>query len=487
MNRMRVGIVGGGLGGLMTAYLLERSSPRPCEITIFEASGRLGGKIITRQFESKPVRYEAGAAELYDYSQLGPDPLRELISELGLSVTNIDGRAVFMGDRILRSETDIAREFGPSALNALNKFNTMARSAISAAEYYESDWKADNKDPLSRESFRDLLAKIGDDNVRSYVEIAVHSDLATEPHLTNAIYGLQNYLMNEPDYMRLYIIDGGIERLPRALAKRISAQVRLNHSVTKIERGADRSYRISSRNHGEVHTDDFDYVVVALPNNWLPLVNFSGGALADAIHRHHKFYDYPAHYLRVSMLFERPFWREQLRESYFMLDAFGGCCVYDESARVADSPYGVLGWLLAGDAALAMSNLDDAALIDAVLDSLPAALRDGRQYLLEAQVHRFSGAVNGLPGGYPAREPDSRHLPEPENHRELFVVGDYLFDSTINGVLDSAEVVAEFIADDLRNKTRVTIAPSTATITQAPATEPLPEMPVTAAARVAAS
>ncbi|HUA34712.1 MAG TPA: FAD-dependent oxidoreductase [Candidatus Binataceae bacterium] len=485
---MRVGIVGGGLGGLLTAYMLERRSPRPCDITIFEASARLGGKIITRQFESAPVRYEAGAAELYDYSQLGPDPLRELISELGLSVTNIDGRAVIIGDRILRSQTDIAREFGPSALNALNKFNSMARAAISPAEYYESDWKADNKDSLSRASFRDLLAKVGDDNVRRYVEVAVHSDLATEPHLTNAMYGLQNYLMNEADYMRLYVIDGGIERLPRALAERIGAQVRLNHPVTKIERGADRTYRISSRSHGEARSDNFDYVVVALPNNWLPLVNFGGATLGDAMHRHHKFYDYPAHYLRVSVLFERPFWRTQLRESYFMLDAFGGCCVYDESSRIADSPYGVLGWLLAGDAALAMSNLADAVLIDAVLDSLPTSLRDdARQYLREGRVHRFAGAVNGLPGGYPAREPDSRHLPEPENHRELFVVGDYLFDSTINGVLDSADVVAEFIADDLRNQARLSVASTPAAATQVQATEPLPEMPVAAAARAEAS
>ena len=30
------------------------------------------------QFNTAPVSYEAGAAELYDYSQLGPDPLREL-------------------------------------------------------------------------------------------------------------------------------------------------------------------------------------------------------------------------------------------------------------------------------------------------------------------------------------------------------------------------------------------------------------------------
>src|SRR5439155_20301739 len=139
----------------------------------------------------------------------------------------------------------------------------------------------------------------------------------------------------------------------------------------------------------------------------------------------------PPHYLRVSVLFDRPFWRDQLRDSYFMLDAFGGCCVYDEGARTAGATYGVLGWLLGGEAALTLSNFDDAALTEAVLDSLPRSLRHGRQCFLEARVHRWVGTVNGLPGGSPARDPDSRHQPEPTEHPSLFVVGDYLFDSTL--------------------------------------------------------
>src|ERR1700759_2662883 len=84
MNKQRIAIIGGGPGGLMTAYRLQQRTAYPCDVTIYEATGRLGGKVVTNQFQSAPVRYEAGAAELYDYSRLGPDPLRELIDELGL-------------------------------------------------------------------------------------------------------------------------------------------------------------------------------------------------------------------------------------------------------------------------------------------------------------------------------------------------------------------------------------------------------------------
>ena len=97
-------------------------------------------------------------------------------------------------------------------------------------------------------------------------------------------------------------------------------------------------------------------------------------------------------------------------------------------------------------------------LIDMVLDSLPRDLCSGRELFMEGCVHRWVGSVNGLPAGYPAREPDSRHLPEPKEHPSLFVVGDYLFDSTLNGVLDSADVVAEWILEELVDETADNVA-----------------------------
>jgi hypothetical protein len=65
--------------------------------------------------------------------------------------------------------------------------------------------------------------------------------------------------------------------------------------------------------------------------------------------------------------------------------------------------------------------------------------------VLEARVHRWTGAVSALPGGWARLPADRRHRPSPA-HPNLFVVGDYLYDSTLNGVLDSAEYVAGWVA-----------------------------------------
>jgi monoamine oxidase len=270
------------------------------------------------------------------------------------------------------------------------------------------------------------------------------------------MYGLENFLMNEPDYMRLYTIDGGIERLPQELARRLSARVLLRQPVARVERSGPAVYRVTSRRRGAVMSEEYDAVVAALPNNWLPAVEWGGPLLAEAMRKHHAHYDHPAHYLRVSALFERPFWREKVKGSYFMLDSFGGCCVYDEGSRADAGPYGVLGWLLAGEAAVTLGNLADDALIDHVLGSLPRCLGQGRELFLEGRVHRWLGTVNALPGGRPLHDPDARHRPEPTEHPMLFAVGDYLFDSTLNGALDSADVAVEWIVDEIKDRLALT-------------------------------
>jgi hypothetical protein len=57
-----------------------------------------------------------------------------------------------------------------------------------------------------------------------------------------------------------------------------------------------------------------------------------------------------------------------------------------------------------------------------------------------------------MPGGTTPKPLDRRHQPEPTEHSNLFVVGDYLYDSTLNGVLDSAEYVSAWIAAEMADR-----------------------------------
>ena len=68
----------------MMTHLLERTSVGLFDVTLFEATARLGGKTLTQQFDTIPAIYEAGVAELYDYSNIGLDPPKTLVQELEL-------------------------------------------------------------------------------------------------------------------------------------------------------------------------------------------------------------------------------------------------------------------------------------------------------------------------------------------------------------------------------------------------------------------
>jgi monoamine oxidase len=455
MRTRNIGIIGGGPGGLMTAYLLEKWASAPIRITLFEASDKLGGKILTPRFGLRSAQYEAGAAEFYDYSLLEEDPLKELIAELGLPIRAMSGSAVVMNEQVVGNLDDLHRQFGPDAAQSLCDFDRRAKDRMSPQEFYHSDDGDGLRPPSQRGEFASFLQGIGEDSVRDYVETLIHSDLATEPCETNLDYGLQNYLMNDPAYMRLYRIDGGNDQLPRALCQRIHADVRLGHEVTRVSKSGGK-LQIESRHRGAEGNGDlrqdnsdcgkFDFVVIALPHDRLNSVEYGGERLRQAMHSHHARFDFPAHYLRMTILFDSPFWRETVTESYFMLDAFGGCCLYDESYRDPESTHGVLGWLLGGHVAQEMSAMSDEELIAAALGSLPPFLAQGRALFLEGRVHRWLGAVNAIPSGLEPIRVDRRHQPEPVEHANLFIVGDYLYDATLNGVLDSAQYVAKWVA-----------------------------------------
>lgn len=445
-TRPRVAIIGGGPGGLMTAYLLQKKSGCLLDVSIFEASNRVGGKILTPQFSLAPVSYEAGAAEFYDYSPVDTDPLKALILELGLPISPMGGNSLYIDGRFISNLDDVERYHGAETREAWQQFHREARDFMSPMDFYLSGSPEATPHAAGSTSFREYLTAIRSQQVRHMIECQIHSDLATETDQTDTDYGLQNYLMNDPAYLQLYGIEGGNARLPQELARRCQATIRLEQSVRTIGKDEQGDFHVCFEERGNQMSAKFDFVVIALPHDALPRLAFEGTRLQTAMQRHYAHYHHPAHYLRITILFQRPFWRNRWTDSFCMLDSFGGCCLYDESSRLVEPRYGVLGWLIGGQAAIDNADLADEALLELALDTMPRELGDARKNFLEGRVHRWLGAVNALPGGRTSLPVAQRHCPEPLDHEGLFVVGDYLYDSTINGVLDSADYVSDGIA-----------------------------------------
>ncbi|MBA7468099.1 hypothetical protein ES707_03340 [subsurface metagenome] len=443
-------IVGGGPGGLMSAWYLKKKLGDLCRVTIYEASDRLGGKIVTRTFDSAPAMYEAGVAEIYDYSMTGPDPLRELIQHFGLQTIPMDAEQVQLDGVLLNDVPGMRRKFGEKTAAAIEGFRKRCSGMMSPLQYYEGVGAHDNEHPWAYKTCEQVLdEEVSDPTAKRFFKVMARSDLATEAHNTNGLNALKNFVMDIDGYIGLYSIQNGNEQLIECLRSEVNADIQFNHRVLKVGKTSSGRYRLNMMNGKGPETRDFDLVLMCLPHSWLSTMGWEGEQLRASMVKHISYFDRPAHYLRVSILFDEPFWGEKIPGSWFMSEAFGGCCVYNEGSRHDVGKHGVLNWLIAGSDALAFANLSDQELIDAALKSLPASLGNAREHFLEGKIHRWLSSVNALPGGLPVRNVLTNHRPEPKDHPGIVVVGDYLFDSTLNGLLDSSDAATDLILTEM--------------------------------------
>ena len=150
-------IVGGGPGGLMTAWYLRKKLGPLCKVTIFEATERVGGKILSKKFDSSPALYEAGVAEIYDYSMLGPDPLRDLVQHLGLQTIQMDAEQVQLDGEVLDDVRGMRRKYGNATADAIEAWRKLCTKMISPQEYYEGIGSHDNDHPWAFINCEELL------------------------------------------------------------------------------------------------------------------------------------------------------------------------------------------------------------------------------------------------------------------------------------------------------------------------------------------
>ncbi len=433
----------------MSAWYLKRKLGPLCRVTIFEASDRVGGKVMSAKFDAVPAPYEAGVAEIYDYSMTGPDPLRNLIQHFGLQTIPMDAEQVMLDGELLNDVPGMRRKYGNATADAILAFRKRCEGMISPTEYYEGVGAQDNEHPWINVNCEELLDReVSDPVAKRFFKVMARSDIATESHNTNGLNALKNFVMDIDGYIGLYAIQNGNEQLITCLQSEVDADIQLNHRVLEVGKTEQGRYRLNMMNGKGPETRDFDLVMVCLPHSWLATMRWNGEQLRKSMVKHVAYFDRPAHYLRISLLFDSPFWGEQIPGAWFMSEAFGGCCVYNEGARLDVGRNGVLNFLVPGSDALAFANLSDTELIDAALKSLPASFGNARAHFIEGKIHRWLSSVNAIPGGVPVRDVATNHRPEPKQHPGLVLVGDYLFDSTLNGLLDSSDAATDIVVTE---------------------------------------
>src|SRR3954469_14179570 len=237
-------IVGGGPGGLMSAWYLKKKLGNLCRVTIYEASDRVGGKIVTCKFDSAPAMYEAGVAEIYDYSMTGPDPLRELIQHCGLQTIPMDAEQVQLDGMLLNDVPGMRRKYGEATASAIESFRKRCAGIISPLEYYEGVGTHDNEHPWAFKTCEQVLdEEVADATAKRFLKVMARSDIATEAHNTNGLNALKNFVMDVDGYIGLYSIQNGNEQLIECLQSEVNADIQLNHRVLTVGRAPTGRYQ----------------------------------------------------------------------------------------------------------------------------------------------------------------------------------------------------------------------------------------------------
>ncbi len=453
MGAPTIVVIGGGFTGLATAHILGMDFKwYDVRIVLLEASERTGGSVRSGYFERYGVPYDAGAAEIYDIAGAG---LSVLIRSLGLSMSRLSATPwFFMTDgTVLRSENDFKRYLGTDGVRCLTRFWRRGLELRPFSGFAGSGGVSDNRHPWSRKTFAQVLKdEIPNDKARTLTAIQSHSDIAAEPNDTNGVFAFDNLLIDHPGYCWLKAIDGGNERLVKTLAEKVDAagggpgsriwkSCRVS-SVTCLQNGA---FLIDFDRRGVRESITADFVVVAATPYDVKKIEFRPPAAAEAVRRHLEHHDMSTHYLRVTFLTKDRCWKAIAPEDYFVTDAFEGVTVYDQTRLVPDGkPYGIMSWLLSGKPAAEISKLPDAEICRRIMAAMPPPLVKAVGQPLECKVDRFMNAVSRQPGGLPILPDNDKHTPC-RAFRNLIFTGDYLYDSTLHGCLESATTAADQI------------------------------------------
>ena len=259
----RVAVVGGGICGLTAAYRLLRSG---IDVVLYEASGRMGGRILTR----------TGGVGTGLVTELGGEFINSdhadmlaLAREFELKLFNRaeapaahrgPATAFFFGGQ-RRRESDLARLLGPlaariagdAALLAGDPANQLADfDRISVANY------------LDRHS-----ALIPEPWVRTLIEASIRTEYGREPHQASAVQLLDNLPSVEDGQVRVlgqsdeaYCVAGGNGRIVFALWSALGERVHTGHRLIGIQARPREAVRLSFQ---DGRTVEVDQAIIALP------------------------------------------------------------------------------------------------------------------------------------------------------------------------------------------------------------------------------
>ncbi|MFO7188573.1 MAG: FAD-dependent oxidoreductase [Pseudomonadota bacterium] len=265
----RIVIVGAGLAGLTCAYLLRKAGLKP---VVYDGAKRLGGRCVTNRTAFPGQHVEEGG----EFIEARHTAIRVLANDLGVPLRD-EGSDFDLarGDPVylINDAPYTAAAVYQDLLAIRNQVMSDLAAAPFPTRWDKSTPRAQTLDNMSVAQWIQQYVPGGAaSRLGRLLTVAYVNEFGAETNkqsALNLVYTLGTAGGGPPgplgDKNRRYRVSGGADRLIGELAKRQgSADIHLNHGLTRLARNADGTYALRFSTPGGTQNVTADHVVLAL-------------------------------------------------------------------------------------------------------------------------------------------------------------------------------------------------------------------------------
>ncbi|MFN3474164.1 MAG: flavin monoamine oxidase family protein [Blastomonas sp.] len=227
----RIAIIGAGLAGLVA---LDRLVAAGMNATIYEARGRIGGRVLTSTGLPESALYVEDGGHLVNTNH---SDILALARRFNIGLVDrgtMEARERFVVDGVEIPEAELIADFRPLATR-------IATDAAAVDADFEAS--APRFDAMSVAQYLDAAGASAAPRVRALVEATIRTEYGSEPGEVSALELFFNLPAIADDRVALisgsderYSIVGGSSTIPRALAGPLMDRIRTGHALLSVRR-----------------------------------------------------------------------------------------------------------------------------------------------------------------------------------------------------------------------------------------------------------